>query len=85
MNDYNFNNLSLAQKAEFVQKQGTFVEAQDFYSYHVLYYRLENHEVELLYDFTNQIVSVEFTEKKPPGDFLNDQLESTFDEASPLA
>jgi hypothetical protein len=84
MNDYDFDNLSLSQKAEFIKKQGTFIEAQDFYSYQILFYRLENHDVELLYDFTNQLVSVEFTEKKPLGDFLNDQLESSLDETSPL-
>jgi hypothetical protein len=83
MDEYKFSNLSLADKADFVRKQGSFIEAQDFYSYHVLLYKLDQHDVELLYDFSNKIVSVEFIEKKPPGNFLANQLESYLDDTAP--
>jgi hypothetical protein len=82
MDEALFANLSLAGKAEFVKKNGNFVEAQDYYSYQVFLYTLENHNVELLYDFDEHLVSVEFVETKPPSDFLSRQLESNIGDAA---
>jgi hypothetical protein len=69
MNQAMFNNLSLESKAEFIQKQGNFIEGQDYYSYRILWYTLDNHYVELLYDFTDRIVKVEFMEARRDGTY----------------
>lgn len=82
MDEALFSNLSLADKAEFVKKNGNFVEAQDYYSYQVFLYTLERHTVELLYDFDENLVSVEYVETKPPSDFLSRQLESNIGDAT---
>lgn len=77
-----FAKLPLADKAEFVKKNGNFIEAQDYYSYQVFQYTLERHTVELLYDFNHNIINVEFIESKPPSDFVSKQLESNIGDAS---
>lgn len=64
MNESLFNNLSLEEKAEIVLKTGTFIRAEDNYSYRIQYYAFGDHIAELLFDFTDRIVSVEFVEKK---------------------
>jgi hypothetical protein len=75
MDDALFMKLPLADRAEFVKKNGNFVEAQDYYSYQVFQYSLERHTVELLYDFDHNLINVEFTEAKHPSDFLTKQIE----------
>ena len=77
MDEILFNSLSLEAKAEFVQKRGVFVDAEDYYSYRILLYTMDSHKVELLYDFNNQIISVEFIEKKQrhPKIDLSDSLD----------
>jgi hypothetical protein len=81
MNEAMFNDLPLESKAEFIQKQGNFIEGQDYYSYRVLWYILDNRYIELVYDFTDRIVKVEFMEAKPEDTYLMSQIESKLDEA----
>jgi hypothetical protein len=80
MEETRFNNLPLEKKATFIRKHGNFVEAQDYYSYQVLFYSFENHIVELLYDFSNHIMSVEFVEQKNSESYISSQLESLVDD-----
>lgn len=75
MEEASFNKLPLQEKAVFIRKHGDFVEGQDFYSYQALFYSFENHIVELLYDFSNQIMSVEFVEQKESETYVSAQLE----------
>lgn len=84
MDENEFENLSLEGKADFVMKNASFVEAEDYYSYRILHYALETHHVELLYDFSNKLISVEFIEKKPPEKYIATQLESRLGDTSQL-
>lgn len=84
MDDNAFENLSLEAKADFVKKNASFVEAEDYYSYRILHYALEKHYVELLYDFSNKLLNVEFVEKKPPENYISSQLESFLGDTAPL-
>jgi hypothetical protein len=77
MDENMFNTLSLVGKADFIQKQGNFVEAEDYYSYRIVKYAVDNHHVEIVYDFSNTILSVEFTESKAINPEISSQLESS--------
>jgi hypothetical protein len=81
MDEILFNDLTLQAKEKFVKEHGSFVEAQDYYSYRILLYSLDQHHVELLYDFSDDIVSVEFVEKKNPPDHLSKDLQSFLEDA----
>lgn len=79
MDETLFNRLSLPEKAEYVQENGQFVEAQDYYSFFVLIYLLNQQEFKLLYDFTGLLVSVENDADSAGENYLTTQLESTLD------
>lgn len=64
MDQSQYNNLSLQAKAELVQKKGDFIEGEDFYSFKILLYTFENHQVEITYDYSGSLISVEFIEEK---------------------
>ncbi|HET9485858.1 MAG TPA: hypothetical protein VFO54_00405 [Chryseosolibacter sp.] len=78
MDETLFNSLTLTQKADFVQENGQFIEAQDFYSFFILAYLLHQQKINLLYDFTGLLVSVE-REESSGENYLSDQLESSLD------
>jgi hypothetical protein len=59
MKEMKFKDLPLSEKANLVREKGQFISAQDFYSYFVLIYELKKHQVNLFYDFTGLLVSVE--------------------------
>jgi len=82
MDEIQFNNLTLQAKAEYVQQKGNFIEAEDYYSYQILRYALDMHHVELLYDYTHSVISVEFVEKKESEDYRSSQLDSFFDDST---
>jgi hypothetical protein len=63
MDEVQFNNLTLQAKAEYVQQKGNFIEAEDYYSYQVLRFTLDAHQVELVYDYSHSVISVDFVEK----------------------
>jgi hypothetical protein len=72
-----YDNLSLQEKAAWIQEKGQFIEAQDFYSFFVLIYLLNKEHIKLLYDFSGSLVSIESTNDEPEKDnFLSDQLMS---------
>ena len=72
--------LSLEAKEQLVRTKGRFVDGQDYYSFRILFYTLGNQNVELVYDFTNAIVSVELVEKKCSPAYFIDELESRLDD-----
>jgi hypothetical protein len=67
----------LSEKAAWIQENGQFVEAQDFYSFFVLIYLLNEKHIKLLYDFSGLLVSIESDEDTRDDTFLTQQLEST--------
>ena len=72
-----YANLSLQEKAAWIQEKGQFIEAQDFYSFFVLIYLLNKEHIKLLYDFSGSLVSIESANEDPEkDDFLTDQLMS---------
>jgi hypothetical protein len=82
MDETLFNNLTLAEKANFVQEKGQFIEAQDFYSFFILIYMLNQQQIKLLYDFTGLLLSVEEDQGKEYTEhenYLSSQLEDSLD------
>jgi hypothetical protein len=56
-----FNTLSLIEQEDFIKKEGKLLEAEDDYSYRLLFYALDEHTFELMYDNeTDLLVSVTF-------------------------
>jgi hypothetical protein len=76
MNDQAFNQLNLQEKAALVQKQGTFIEAEDFYSFKIYLYSVDQHRAEVTIDYSGNIIDVEFVEKKHESDIPH-QLDSS--------
>ena len=64
MDQSNYDMLSLKDKAELIQKKGDFIEGEDFYSFKILLYTFQNHQVEITYDYAGALISVEFVEEK---------------------
>ena len=64
MDDHAFNQLSLQEKAALIQQKGTFIEAEDFYSFRTLLYTIEQHRAELTFDHSGSVINVEFVEKR---------------------
>ena len=82
MDETLFNNLTLAEKANFVQEKGQFIEAQDFYSFFILIYMLNQQQIKLLYDFSGLLLSVEEEAEKGNPDhdnYLSSQFEDSLD------
>jgi hypothetical protein len=64
MNREQFNALPLTEKELFVKKKGQLIEAEDDYSYRLLFYTLDDHLIELMYDNeTDTIVSATLVEE----------------------
>lgn len=78
MNETLFDELPLAEKAAFVQEQGQFIEAQDFYSFFILVYLFDKHHIKLLYDFSGLLVGIEDQEATAET-FITGQLQSSLD------
>ena len=79
MNEVIFHALSMTEKAAFVRENGHFIEARDFYSYFVLVYLFNKHQIELLYDYSGRVVAVETIEETPHDDFITNQLQTSLD------
>jgi hypothetical protein len=74
--DQSYNSLSLQGKAELIQKNGSFIEGEDFYSFRILLYTFEQHQVEITYDYSGSLISVEFVEETSRhGDHLSSNLD----------
>lgn len=82
--DQSYNTLSLKDKAELIQKKGSFIEGEDFYSFKILLYTFEQHQVEITYDFSGSLISVEFVEEKPSrhGDQLSSNLDDVLEDSA---
>jgi hypothetical protein len=83
MDQSKYNTLSLKDKAELIQKKGDFIEGEDFYSFKVLLYTFEEHQVEITYDYEGALVSVEFVEEKTSrhGNELPSNLDDIFNKS----
>lgn len=69
MNMDQFNGLSLNEKELYIKNKGHLIEAEDDYSYRLLFYSLEDNVVELMYDNeTDTLLSVTFLEEHDVGD-----------------
>jgi hypothetical protein len=82
MDETLFNNLTLAEKANLVQEKGQFIEAQDFYSFFILIYMLNQQQIKMLYDFTGLLLSVEEDQGKEYTEhenYLSSHLENSLD------
>ena len=77
MDETLLNSLSLAEKATFIQENGQFIEAQDFYSFFILVYILNQQHIKLCYDFTGLLVSIEGEKQGKIEDYLSSQLEES--------
>lgn len=64
-----------------VQKKGDFIEGEDFYSFQILLYTFNEHQVEITYDYAGALISVEFVEEKSSrhGSELPSKLDDIFD------
>lgn len=82
MDETLFDNLSLLEKANFIQEKGQFIESQDFYSFFILVYILNQHQVKLLYDFNGLIVDVEQEKEMEEENYVSSQLESCLDDGN---
>jgi hypothetical protein len=71
--------LSLAEKAEFIQENGQFIEAQDFYSFFILVYILNQQHLKICYDFTGLLVSIEGEKQGNAEDYISSQLEQSLE------
>lgn len=76
MDETLFDSLSLPEKASFVQEKGQFIESQDFYSFFILIYMLNQHQIKLFYDFNGLIVDVEQEKEMEEENYVTSQLES---------
>ena len=74
MNQILFDQLSLAEKAAYIQEHGEFIEAQDYYSFFTLIYLFNKHQIKLLYDFSGLLVAVETVTETSKDDFFTDNL-----------
>jgi hypothetical protein len=82
--DQFYNSLSLQGKADLIQKKGNFIEGEDFYSFKILLYTFEQHQVEITYDYSGSLISVEFVEEKPSrhGDQLPSNLDGILEDSA---
>ena len=78
--DQSYKSLSLKDKADLIQKKGNFIEGEDFYSFKILLYTFKDHQVEITYDYSGSLISVEFVEEKSSrhGDELPSMLDDIF-------
>lgn len=64
MNRNQFEELSLTEKELYIKNKGQLIEAEDDYSYRLVFYSLNDDVVELMYDNeTDTLISVTFMEE----------------------
>jgi hypothetical protein len=76
MQTQNFLNLSLHEKVQLTKREGTLLEMEDYYSYQILKYTLNGDRVDLICDYTDQVISVELPDTDSANSKYDDQLES---------
>lgn len=74
-----FEQLPLAEKADFIKEKGQFIEGQDFYSFFILVYLLNKRQVKLLYDFSGLLVAIEMQDSPMKENFITAQFEASLD------
>ena len=63
MKETSFKNLSLSQQESLVKEKGQLLEAEDFYSFFMVSYLVNQDPVRLYYDYSGKLVEVEAGEK----------------------
>jgi len=79
MDETLLENLSLSEKEDFVKQKGQLIDAQDFYSFFILVYLLNQQHVKLFYDFNGILIDVEADKELNIENYLSDQLASALD------
>jgi hypothetical protein len=80
MQTQNFLNLPLQEKALLTKRDGTLLEMEDYYSYQILKYTLDGERIDIVCDYTDQVISVEMPDKNSTDARIDDQLESQLDD-----
>jgi hypothetical protein len=80
MQTQNFLNLSTHEKAMLTKREGTLLEMEDYYSYQILKYTLNGERIDIICDYTDQVISVEIPNANSPNSKLDDQLGSQLDD-----
>lgn len=74
MKETSFQNLSLSQKESYVKEKGQLLEAQDFYSFIMVSYLVNQEPVRLYYDYSGKLVEVETGEQMGTSLYSEEQL-----------
>jgi hypothetical protein len=80
MQTQNFLNLPLQEKVLLTKRDGTLLEMEDYYSYQILKYTLNGERIDIICDYTDQVISVEMPDSNSTNSKIDDQLESQLDE-----
>jgi hypothetical protein len=80
MQTQNFLNLSTHEKAMLTKREGTLLEMEDYYSYQILKYTLNGERVNIICDYTDQVISVEVADTNSTNSKLDNQLETQLDD-----
>jgi hypothetical protein len=80
MQTQNFLKLPLQEKALLTKRDGTLLEMEDYYSYQIHKYNLDGQRIDLICDYTDQVISVEMPDKNSSDSRMDDQLESQLDD-----
>jgi len=76
-----YSSPSLQEKAAWVQENGQFIEALDYYSFFILVYLLNTQHIKLLYDFSGSLVSIEAENDTGKDNFFTRQMMSSLDDS----
>lgn len=75
MKESSFQNLSLPEKESFVKEKGQLLEAQDFYSFFMVSYLVDQDPVRLYYDYSGKLVDVETGEPTATSRYAHEQID----------
>ncbi len=81
MQKQNFINLPIEEQVLLTKRKGTLLELEDYYSYQIFKYTLEGERIDIVCDYSDHVISVEFAHTNSSDSFLADQLESKLDDS----
>lgn len=59
MAEFALSQLSLRDQADWIERNGRMIIAQDYYSYFVVLYQLEDTTLRLVYDYSGSVLDIE--------------------------
>lgn len=59
MAEFALSQLSLRDQADWIERNGRMIIAQDYYSYFVVLYQLEDTTLRLVYDYSRSVLDIE--------------------------